>query len=416
MKKYLFLALIFSALSCGRGGEVMEVEATVPATDTVYEYGIPVSNFEMTEGEIKKSEFFTNLMTNLGASLDEANMLVKESEGIFDLKKIKVGNRYKAYYTTGEDPELAYLIYFSDRKTYVTFNLYDTINVSVTQLETTLKRRVSETTISSSLWDDIKRSGASPLLALRLSDIYAWSIDFFALRKGDRFRVLYDEIYVDGQFYDIGEVYAADFTHMGKSYKAYHYTLDTASGYWSEIGENLKKAFLKAPLSFIRISSRFTYARRHPVLRIVRPHTGVDYAAPKGTPVMSIGDGVVIQKGYAGGGGNTVKIKHNTMYTSAYLHLSGYGPGVSKGARVRQGQIIGYVGSTGISTGPHLDFRVWKNGSPVDPLKMDSPPAKKIGSKEMPAFTQYMQKVHIEADSLMASYAVDSLIGKLIKR
>lgn len=188
------------------------------------------------------------------------------------------------------------------------------------------------------------------------------------------------------------------------------------TGYWNEVGENLQKAFLKAPLKFSRISSGFTYSRRHPVTRIVRPHTGIDYAAPKGTPVMSIGSGVVIQKGYAGGGGHTVKIKHNATYTSAYLHLSAYGKGIAKGARVSQGQIIGYVGSTGLSTGPHLDFRIWKNNTPINPLKMESPPAQKILAGRMAEFKKQIEMVKYQTDSLVSLNVLDTLVSKLGKR
>ena len=158
--------------------------------------------------------------------------------------------------------------------------------------------------------------------------------------------------------------------------------------YWNEKGESMRKAFLKAPLKYNRISSGFSYHRRHPITRRVQPHTGVDYAAPKGTPVVSIGDGVVLERSYKGAGGNTVKIRHNSVYTTAYLHLSKYGPGIKVGSRVKQGQVIGYVGSTGRSTGPHLDFRVWKNGTPINPLKMDSPPALPIPKDQMPQFEE----------------------------
>lgn len=416
MKKIIFIFLAISAISCKNNKISIEQTSAQPVKDTVYEYGIPVSEFEMVEGEVKKGDFFSTLMISLGAGADETNRLADASKGVFDLKKIKIGNKFKAFYTPNEERELAYLIYFSDKKTYVTFNLFDTIDVSVTELETRVTRKITEASISTSLWDDIIKTGASPILASRLSEIYAWSIDFFALRKGDSFSVIYDEIYVGDQFFDIGDIYAADFVHTGKLYKAYRFVVDSVTGYWSETGENLKKAFLKAPLSFTRVSSRFTYSRRHPVTRIVRPHTGVDYAAPKGTPVMSIGDGVVIQKGYAGGGGNTVKIKHNGTYTTAYLHLSAYGKGISKGARVSQGQIIGYVGSTGLSTGPHLDFRVWKNGTPVDPLKMESPPAKKIESRDMESFQNYIANMEIVSDSLKAAVMVDRMVGVLGKR
>lgn len=196
-------------------------------------------------------------------------------------------------------------------------------------------------------------------------------------------------------------------------YEAHRFIQDESPNYWNEKGENLRKAFLKAPLKFSRISSGFTYSRRHPVTRIVRPHTGIDYAAPTGTPVMSIGDGVVIQKAYAGGGGNTVKIRHNSTYSSAYLHLSRYASGIKVGKRVRQGEVIGYVGSTGLSTGPHLDFRIWQNGKPINPLKMDAPPADPIKRENMEAFKLQVLRASEIADSVRSVQYLDSLVIKL---
>ena len=175
---------------------------------------------------------------------------------------------------------------------------------------------------------------------------------------------------------------------------------DGGNIYWNEKGESMRKAFLKAPLHYSRISSGFSYARRHPVTRRVQPHTGVDYAAPTGTPVMSIGDGVVISRKNEGAGGNVVRIRHNSVYTTAYLHLSRYASGLKAGQRVRQGDVIGYVGSTGRSTGPHLDFRVWKNGTPINPLKMESPPAVPLKEENMGQFIAVYEKYRHMADSL----------------
>ena len=195
----------------------------------------------------------------------------------------------------------------------------------------------------------------------------------------------------------------------GQEYPVYYFEQENVGNrYWNEKGESTQKAFLKAPLSYKRISSGFTYARRHPITRVVRPHTGIDYAAPKGTPVMSIGDGVVIQKGYKGGGGHTVKIKHNSVYQSAYLHLSKYGKGIAVGTRVKQGQVIGYVGSTGMSTGPHLDFRVWKNGTPINPLKMKSPPSHPISKKNKERFLEVVGSSKVKLN--------DALVNQLLEQ
>jgi murein DD-endopeptidase MepM/ murein hydrolase activator NlpD len=222
---------------------------------------------------------------------------------------------------------------------------------------------------------------------LELSDIYAWTIDFFGLQKGDSIRVYYDEQYVDTTRIGIGRIYAAEFYHGKVWQEAYWFEAENTRNYYDSKGNSMRKAFLKAPLSYKRISSGFTYKRLHPVHKVYKPHTGVDYAAPMGTPVMTIGDGTVIQREYRGGGGNTVKIKHNATYTTAYLHLSKFADGLKVGQHVKQGQVIGYVGSTGTSTGPHLDFRVWKNGTAIDPLKMDSPPAEPIPAQLKDTFS-----------------------------
>ena len=249
------------------------------------------------------------------------------------------------------------------------------------------KERSAQAVIESSLWNAMVGNNLPIELALELSEIYAWTIDFFGLQKGDSIRVYYDEQYVDTTRIGIGLIYAAEFYHGKVWQEAYWFVAENTRNYYDSKGNSMRKAFLKAPLSYTRISSGFTYKRLHPVHKVYKPHTGVDYAAPMGTPVMTIGDGTVIQREYRGGGGNTVKIKHNATYTTAYLHLSKFADGLKVGQHVKQGQVIGYVGSTGTSTGPHLDFRVWKNGTPIDPLKMDSPPAEPIPAQLKDTFS-----------------------------
>ena len=249
----------------------------------------------------------------------------------------------------------------------------------------------------------MRKAGASPLLIIGLSDIYAWTIDFFALQKGDRFRVLYEQKLCDGEVIAIDTVRYAVFTHDNQDFPMVMYNQkDGGNIWWNEKGESMRKAFLKAPLNYTRVSSGFSYARKHPVTRRVQPHTGVDYAAPKGTPVMTIGDGTVISVKYEGAGGNTVRIRHNSVYTTAYLHLSKYAKGLKAGQRVRQGEVIGYVGSTGRSTGPHLDFRVWKNGSPINPLKMESPPAEPVKEENRKPFEAAYSDYKAQIDTIQA--------------
>lgn len=365
-------------------------EDTVCGSGEVYEYNIPVSKYRKVEGSIRSGEFFSTLMTRLGASQNDIYALDAKSKGVFDMRQIRVGNHYHAYYLPGDPDTLAYVVYEKDNTSYVLFGMEDTLSVCVYEKDIVKETDYVEVNISNSLWQDVLDAGAPALLAVSLADIYAWSIDFFGLQKGDSFKAVYEKTLCDGKVLDVEKVLFAEFTHGNQTYKAYWFDDGSGNYYWNEKGESMRKAFLRAPLSYTRISSGFTYSRRHPITRKVRPHTGIDYAAPAGTEVMSIGDGVVVYKGYKRAEGNMVKIKHNSVYTSAYLHLSRYASGLKVGQRVRQGQVIGYVGSTGYSTGPHLDFRIWKNGTPINPLKMESPPAEPLAEKDMPEFVRSM--------------------------
>ena len=415
MEKMFYLAVIACFIfACSNNGDNKnEITESQSLPMEISEFGFPLSEFDSEEGQVKRGDFFTTLITRLGASQSDAYALTQASRNVFDLKSIKVGNEYKAFYTREEEPRLAYLVYEDTRTKFVTFGLHDSLYVQVNERDVYSKIRFGEATINTSLWNDVSAAGMQPLLALRLSDIFAWSVDFFGLRKGDSFEVVYEELYVGDRFFDIGTIHSAVFTHAGRDYDAYRFVQDEIPQYWSEKGENLKKAFLKAPLSFTRISSGFTYSRRHPVTRVVRPHTGIDYAAPTGTPVMSIGDGVVTQRAYTSGGGNQVKIRHNSTYTTAYLHLSRFAKGLAVGKRVRQGEVIGYVGSTGLSTGPHLDFRVWKNGTPINPLKMESPPADPIKEANRELFAAAVRQSKQLRDSLVSIQYLDTMLVKI---
>jgi murein DD-endopeptidase MepM/ murein hydrolase activator NlpD len=351
------------------------------------------------------------MMTGLGLSAQEAYDLTIACDTIFNVKNLRVGNTYKAYY---EGDTLKYVLYRQDRTVDVLFECQPPYKVSMLTRPVEVRQKYADVVINSSLWNDMRAAGASPLLILSLSDIYAWTIDFFGLQKGDRFRVLYEEKVCDGDVIAIDTVRYAIFSRNGQNLPMVMYNQkDGGNIWWNEKGESMRKAFLKAPLKFSRISSGFSYARRHPVTRRVQPHTGIDYAAPKGTPVMSIGDGVVTSMKYEGAGGNTIRIRHNSVYSTAYLHLSGYAKGLKAGQRVRQGQVIGYVGSTGRSTGPHLDFRVWKNGSPINPLKMESPPAEPLRQENMPSFEEMHKKYRAQVDSIYARDIVKELFENL---
>lgn len=398
-----------------REDPVIRMEENTGETDAdgVSQYGIPIEQYEITEGVVRNGEFFSNLLSRLDVPGEKVQALTQCAKGVFDLKTIRVGNEYHAFFSKDEERELDYLIYDIDKREYAKFTLKDTIAVEVVRREMRSVLNYAKVVINTSLWVDVKRSGAPVLLALKLADMYAWTIDFFGLQKGDAFEAVYETIYCGDELLSVEKVHYASFVHSGKAYDVYYFQAENESNtYWNEKGESMRKAFLKAPLSFTRISSGFG-RRVHPITRKAHQHNGVDYAAPKGTPVMSIGDGTVIFAGRKGAEGNMVKIKHNSVYTTAYLHLSKFGKGVKSGARVAQGQVIGYVGSTGRSTGPHLDFRIWKNGTPVNPLKVSSPPAVPISKEQMPDFERAKSEALAQKNTLLAEETVFAVLGHL---
>lgn len=354
-----------------------------------YEYGLAIDSFRVDTGYVREGETLGGILRKCGATREQLTHVLSLDREQFDVRTIRAGKRYLACYQP--DSVLLYWIYQPDIKTAKVLHLTDSLHVEHHEKPVEIRARYAEATIESSLWNAMITNGLPADLALELSEIYAWTIDFFGLQKDDSIRVYYEEQYVDSTRIGIGHIYAAHFYHGRRWQDAYWFENEDIRGYFDGDGNSLRKAFLKAPLNYKRISSHFSYARKHPVLKIVRPHTGVDYAAPTGTPVVSIGDGVVIEKGYKGGGGHTVKIRHNSTYTSAYLHLSKYGKDLRVGSHVSQGQVIGYVGSSGTATGPHLDFRIWKNGCPIDPLKMESPPVEPVPAAYRTAFDSVVE-------------------------
>jgi murein DD-endopeptidase MepM/ murein hydrolase activator NlpD len=353
------------------------------------EFGLPIDSFRIDTFVVKDGETLGGMLGKLGASQKQINQITLLPSSTFDVRTIRAGKTYYAFYqkdTIGVE-KLQYYIYLASIREAIVLHFADSIQVEKQVKEIIHKERSAQAVIESSLWNAMVGNNLPIELALELSEIYAWTIDFFGLQKGDSIRVYYDEQYVDTTRIGIGRIYAAEFYHGKVWQEAYWFEAENTRNYYDSKGNSMRKAFLKAPLSYKRISSGFTYKRLHPVHKVYKPHTGVDYAAPMGTPVMTIGDGTVIQREYRGGGGNTVKIKHNATYTTAYLHLSKFADGLKVGQHVKQGQVIGYVGSTGTSTGPHLDFRVWKNGTPIDPLKMDSPPAEPIPAQLKDTFS-----------------------------
>jgi murein DD-endopeptidase MepM/ murein hydrolase activator NlpD len=362
----------------------------VKLPEPVMLFNIPIDSFNVVPGKVRSGQNLSDILVSKGISMSKIDEISKKSILTFDVRKMKVNNPYYFFMNKKNTSKVDYFIYEINPVDYVVFQLSDSLKIYKEKkpIETLIKS--ASGVITSSLWNALEAQALDYNLALSLNDIYQWSIDFYGLQKGDKFRVVFEENFVYGKSIGIGRIFAAQFFHNKENFYAFRFTQDNEDSYFDDKGQSLKKAFLKAPLKFNRISSTFSASRFHPVLKIYRPHFGVDYAAPTGTPVMSIGDGTVIAKAYqAAGGGNYLKIKHNSVYTTSYMHLSGYASGISSGTRVRQGQVIGYVGATGLASGPHLDFRVFFNGSPMDPLKVKSEPGVPVDKKYMANYTTH---------------------------
>jgi murein DD-endopeptidase MepM/ murein hydrolase activator NlpD len=336
-------------------------------------YGIPSDSFDMVSGHIKPNGFLSEILLKHGVSMQEIDQTIKNSRTVFDVRNIRSGNNYIMFCDKDSIARARYLVYEHDPSTCYVFSFNDSLNITPYRKKITSEIKYASGTIETSLWDAVMAKGLQQSLAFDLSDIFAWTVDFFGLQKGDNFKVIYEELYIDDKPLGTGKIYGAQFNRTGSSITAIPFIQDSTETFFDIEGNSLRKAFLKAPLKFSRISSRFSSSRMHPILRIRRAHFGVDYAAPIGTPVHAIGDGRIISATNEGASGRMVKIQHNSVYATAYMHLSRFGENVRSGVFVKQGDIIGYVGSSGLSTGPHLDFRFYMNGSPVDPLKVDAP-------------------------------------------
>ncbi|MFI3263114.1 MAG: peptidoglycan DD-metalloendopeptidase family protein [Rikenellaceae bacterium] len=414
--------LMFKCNLSNRGGASRSRETNSELGGNVpkFMFGICVDSLDVLTDDVKRGDTFGGLLEKQGVTSAEVHSIVLMSEGVFDLKTFRHGNKYNVF--KDKNNKLQYFIYEHTVKEYIVIDFTRGLTLKKCEKDVVLERKYAEAEISSSLWVAIVDQGLNPALAAMLSDVFQWSIDFYAMQKGDKFKVVYDEMFIDGESIGIGTIWGSIFSHSDKEYYAVRYEYmdkgQKVKGYWDEEGKSLKSAFLKAPLSYSRISSTFSNSRLHPVLRIRRPHHGVDYAAPSGTPVQAIGDGVVTFCQYSGGGGNTIKIKHARGYVSGYLHLRGYAKGIRVGTRVSQGDLIGYVGSTGLSTGPHLDFRIWKNGTAIDPLKMSNEKGEDITSSQKESYNLVKDKVISEVstgipDEGMA-FASDSLKMRLV--
>ena len=334
-----------------------------------YFYGFDLDSFEITKNKVKNGQTFSDLLGAYGINYNTIVELEHNNTTSFSSRNIHAGKPYAVLTRKDSTNAVAYFIYEANTIDYYILQLEGKPEIKKISREVEIKRMAVEGTITSSLYQAFESRNLNISLAMELSEIFAWTVDFYKVQKGDGFKAIYYEKFVEGKSVGIDKIEAAYFNHYSKPYYAFRFEEENKFSYFDENGQSVKKMFLKAPLKFSRISSRYNLKRFHPVLKRTKPHLGTDYAAPTGTPIMTVGNGIVIEAGYTAGNGNYVKVQHNSVYTTQYLHMSKFAAGIKKGRSVKQGDVIGYVGSTGLATGPHLCFRFWKNGKQVDPLR-----------------------------------------------
>lgn len=380
-----------------------KAETLIEAPVSNIEYGIETNNYFMVREVIKPNENLSTILLRNHIPLSTIDRLMKESAKVFDLSKMTAGNPYTVFCTKDSAKVARCFIYEDNPAEYYVFDMRDTLGVYKGEKLVEVKEQLSSGVINSSLYAEMESNSINPLLAIELSEVYAWTINFFKIQKGDSFKVIYDEKFVDGKSIGVGRVKASYFFHAGKGFYAFYFDENGKGSYFDENAESMKRAFLKAPLKFSRMTSGFTLKRFHPVLKINKPHLGTDFAAPTGTPIMTVGDGVVLDAKFGVFNGNYVKIKHNGTYTTQYLHMSKIAKGMHPGAHVNQGDIIGYVGSTGLATGPHVCFRFWKNGEQVDPRKEKSVGGFPVEKKYQERFRNTMNGMKKRLDGVNAN-------------
>ncbi len=412
--KYSYKVFIFSIAflifySCENSSEKQitndnqeKVDEVIPL-DTTKIHGYLVRDHWIDTATVAPNQGLSHILPKYGISQVKVYEIANEFDTVFDFRNIKAGRSY--YIICKNDSLRTPLCFIYDKSAveYIQVHLNPEIKVAAFKREIETRIDSAGGTIQSSLWNAFVDRGLSGGLVMEVAKMYAWTIDFFGIQKGDYFKIIYESEYVNDEFIGTGEIKAILFNHRGHDFYCFKYLKDSIGdfAYYNEKGESMKKALLSAPLEYVRISSKFSNRRLHPIKKIYRPHHGVDYAAPTGTDVVATGDGVITYAGYSGGAGNYIKMNHTSGdIETKYLHLSKFAKGIKKGVFVKQGQKIGEVGSTGLSTGPHLDYRIYINGKAVDPLGLDIPTSDPISKDNMEDFLKQIEPVKSSLDSI----------------
>jgi murein DD-endopeptidase MepM/ murein hydrolase activator NlpD len=400
-KVFLFIIVLFSIFSC-KQTEPENITPDQLPQQKAERFGFDFNNYNILHDTIKKGDTFGSIIENQNLGDKQVYDIIEKVKDSFDVRTVRIGKPYTFLRSKDRYKKLQYAIYQPDRASYYVIDFRDSVSVSKVTRPIRIKKRTIAGELNGSFSEELQRQKVDPALANKLIKVYAWSIDFFKLKKGDQFGVIFTERYIDDTIYDgVDSLSAAFFEYKGKMIYAFPFAQNEGSGkidYYDEEGKALKNFFLKSPLKYANITSRFSRSRFHPVQMIWKAHKGTDYAAPTGTPIMTTASGIVEQTGYTAGNGNFVKVKHDRTYSTQYLHMSRIL--VRRGQRVTQGSVIGRVGSTGLATGPHVCYRFWKNGVQVDALRLKLPNSQPMEKKNLPRFKQQIEPLKWELDSV----------------
>lgn len=403
-KTIAILAILLSLTACKKdvNPNILPVSSFVdPIEIPRIEFGFNLNDFNVVQDTVRSGDSFGQLLFNNNLSYSEIANITETVKDSFDVRKLNINKQFTILKSEDSLNKPEVFIYQPNKIDYIVVDFRDSIPIATRKSKpVTIVENTASGVISSSLSETIEGQGLSYNIANDLSTIYAWTIDFFKLQKGDKFKIIYDEKFIDDTTYvGVDKIKAAYFEHNNRPFYAFEFVADTINeipDYFDEEGKTLRKAFLKAPLKFSRISSRFSPRRFHPVQKRWKAHKGTDYAALRGTPILTTANGKVVKSGYTRGNGNYVKVKHNSTYSTQYLHMSKRA--VKVGDFVKQGEVIGYVGSTGLATGPHVCYRFWKNGRQVDPYRQKLPEAKPMDKKLIPTYLESIQNIKIDLD------------------
>ena len=378
---FLFLGIVFLFSTCNSAHTNIQEsnQESIKQSEKVKIFkkiqGFSLENFKIDSSSVKNGESFSEILQSLNIPYDKIYSLGNDFKEIYDIRRIYPGDKYYIIFNSDSN-KFSNLIYQHSLTEKVIMSFLDSLNITVIKSPVDIRIQKASGTIYSNLWQSFIDNKLSPALVSKVASLYAWTIDFFDIQLGDNYKIIFESKYVENKFIGVGNIKAILFNHKGRDFYAFRYLSKSkkVESYFTESGESMQRALLSAPLEYVRISSKFSNRRLHPIKKIYRPHHGVDYAAPSGTDVVSTGDGKIIFVGRSGGAGNMIKIKHSFgNVVTKYLHLLRFEKGIKVGKYVEQGEKIGEVGSTGLSTGPHLDYRVYINGKAKNPLKLNVP-------------------------------------------